>query len=539
LTNILPSYDFVVVYENIPTYAITVSSGTGVLITPPGSISAPEGSSPAFTFSAQTGYNLTSVLVDGQVNSTALAAGSYTFLPVSATHTLNVTATLKTYPITVTSGAGGTMSPAANQVANHGSTPTFIATATTGNRIKTLSVDGVAISAAVGKTSYTYMFSAVTAARTIAVTFETIPAYAITATAGTGVVMTPPGSVSAPEGSSPAFAFSAQTGYNLTSVLVDGLDNSTALAAGSYTFALVSAPHTLVVTATLKTYPITVTTGAGGTMSPAANQVANHGSTPTFTFTPNAGYGVDKVLVDGKNEPAAVTNKAYTFSSVTAAHTIQVSFIDLCTVSTTVLTGTNSITDCRNRQTYNTVVIGTQTWMAKNLNYGTLTTGVASNNAIVEKNCTSNLEANCTTDGGFYSWAEALGLPSSCNASSCAASISVGNHQGICPTSWHIPKAAEFTTLSTFLGTATAGTQMKTTTGWTTNTGTNSSGFSALPAAYYGGTSYIGDYAFFWSTGESSTEEGYSSLLFKSSATLTTSSSRGKTTGFSVRCLKD
>jgi hypothetical protein len=80
-----------------------------------------------------------------------------------------------------------------------------------------------------------------------------------------------------------------------------------------------------VVTATfsLQTFTVTVTAGAGGTISPSGIVHVNYGSSQTFTITPNANYHIVEVRVDGTSVGAIGT---YSFSNITANHTIEASF---------------------------------------------------------------------------------------------------------------------------------------------------------------------------------------------------------------------
>ena len=72
-------------------------------------------------------------------------------------------------------------------------------------------------------------------------------------------------------------------------------------------------------------YTITATADANGTIDPYGAQNFEYGSTPTFTVTPNAGYVIDQVLVDG--EPVTLTNGTYTFAPLTGNHTISATFV--------------------------------------------------------------------------------------------------------------------------------------------------------------------------------------------------------------------
>jgi len=85
---------------------------------------------------------------------------------------------------------------------------------------------------------------------------------------------------------------------------------------------------------------------------------------------------------------------------------------------------------------YKTVKIGAQTWMAENLNIGTMihaetggtnNNGIQTNNGVIEKYCYLNLEAYCDTLGALYAWTEALQYDT------------IENTQGICPDGWHVP----------------------------------------------------------------------------------------------------
>ncbi|MBK6964411.1 MAG: hypothetical protein IPH20_10880 [Bacteroidales bacterium] len=59
---------------------------------------------------------------------------------------------------------------------------------------------------------------------------------------------------------------------------------------------------------------------------------------------------------------------------------------------------------------YTIVKIGTQTWMAENLNVGQRINGnwTQTNNNIFEKYCYANLESNCDEYGGLYQWNEMM-----------------------------------------------------------------------------------------------------------------------------------
>ena len=195
--------------------------------------------------------------------------------------------------------------------------------------------------------------------------------------------------------------------------------------------------------------------------------------------------------------------------------------------------GTNTVTDCRDNQTYKTVTISTQMWMAENLNY-----------AVDSSWCYNNSADSCAKYGRLYQWAGAMGLSVIYNSTSATGVISTPQ-QGVCPAGWHIPTDPEWTTLENTVGGGdVAGTALKSVSGWDEGgNGTDAYGFSAFPAGYrngYGGFGSVGRYAHFASatTTEVDTLRAYNRYLYYEDAYMGTSSD-GKFIAFSVRCLKD
>ncbi len=207
----------------------------------------------------------------------------------------------------------------------------------------------------------------------------------------------------------------------------------------------------------------------------------------------------------------------------------------LC-IETDFVCGTSDVMDA-DGNTYNTVLIDQQCWMASNLKVGTMLASgstMPSNNETIEKWCYDNNESNCTSDGGLYHWDEAMQYSTSESA------------QGICPTGWHIPTDAEQYALENYLkdegqtcnaarngawDCSTAGTKLK------------SGGSSGMNFPLAGGRSTDGSfldrlsYALFWSSSQSGSS-AWSRNLNSGSATVDRAT-YSKAYGFSVRCLKD
>jgi uncharacterized protein (TIGR02145 family) len=100
----------------------------------------------------------------------------------------------------------------------------------------------------------------------------------------------------------------------------------------------------------------------------------------------------------------------------------------------------NNLTDIRDNKSYPTVVIGTQCWMAANLDYGSSLSATLTqrDNCTPEKFCYNDIPANCTSAGGLYQWDEIM------QYSNVQAS------QGLCPPEWHVPTENEWNTLFNF-----------------------------------------------------------------------------------------
>ena len=81
------------------------------------------------------------------------------------------------------------------------------------------------------------------------------------------------------------------------------------------------------------TYTITVAAGTGGSINPSGVVTVNAGTDQPFTFTANSGYEISQVLIDNLNNFTAVAAGTYTFTNVTANHTIEVSFAPITGIS--------------------------------------------------------------------------------------------------------------------------------------------------------------------------------------------------------------
>lgn len=177
---------------------------------------------------------------------------------------------------------------------------------------------------------------------------------------------------------------------------------------------------------------------------------------------------------------------------------------------------TSTFTDSRDGKTYKTVKIGTQTWMAENLAYKASSGCWAYNDTL----------SYVSTYGYLYNWETA---------------------KTGCPSSWHLPSDAEWTTIIDYLGGKDiAGGKLKSSTGWynwnvSNKKQTNSSGFTALPGGErdsdgnFEGVEYR---TFWWSS--TLYDPGVFWFFFLEHSDIAIGkNANAKIYGYSVRCIKD
>lgn len=321
LTNILSDYDYVVNF--VPsTYTVTATAGFNGNITPNGTFSYNYGDEASYTITANEGFYISAITVDGETTTYAQADNMTTFTQTFAfsganasNHTINATFATYRYSIEVAESAHGTITPGTT-VYNYNATPTFAITPEAGYGVADVTVDGVSVGAVTS-----YIFPALTANHTIAATFAQYQ-YTITANAGNGGTITPSGVANMIAGGSQTYTITAAAGHHIDQVYVDGAPVG---AVSTYAFNDVNANHTIFAAFGVNEYVVTVNQPNNGVITPGTTTVA-YQATPTFVITPNTGYNVTAITLNGTNVMANAANNngvyTYTLPAVTANATL-------------------------------------------------------------------------------------------------------------------------------------------------------------------------------------------------------------------------
>ena len=255
----------------------------------------------------------------------------------------------------------------------------------------------------------------------------------------------------------------------------------------------------------------------------------------------------DNVNSSGTNlSSSSVASSSSVKSSGSIASSSSVSVVDPATV----VTGT--LTDDRDGQVYKTVTIGTQTWMAQNLNYAY--TGVpykfsSYTGSDSSSWCYNNAPDGCAKYGRLYTWSAVMDSAAqfSENAGTkCGYGMTCtpnSPHRGICPEGWHVPTNEEYSTLYANIGrTSPVGKKLRSTTGWYGSyNGSDDYGFSVLPAGYrdFNGLFALERFnAYLWSASEYKFyNAGIQRFNYDIYQVLQNEDNKGK--GRSLRCLQD
>ena len=210
---------------------------------------------------------------------------------------------------------------------------------------------------------------------------------------------------------------------------------------------------------------------------------------------------------DGSSSSAkSSSSSAKSSSSATLANPCKTETEDNCEYG--------ELVDDRDGQTYKTVKIGDQVWMAENLNYEG-----------GDSYCYNDSAEYCEEYGRLYTWVSA---------------------RDACPTGWHLPTREDLDTLlSTVGGDSLAGNALKSFAGWNRaedeGNGVDSYGFSGSPAGWMdltGDYYQVGYFGRFWSISSCSDKKAYT-LHLKYNAESGSLDCTLKESAISVRCVKD
>lgn len=357
------------------TFTITSSAGFGGTISPLGTIALNQDANQTYTITANSDFLISDVKVD---NVSVGAVSGYTFSNINANHTINSTySAIPTFTITSSSGSGGTISPLGTNTLNQGTNQIYTITANSGFQISDVKVDNISVGVVSG-----FTFSNITSNHTISVSFSTPVSIALnkpstdqSSQSGhqASLANDSIGDNSSFWSSDPYpqwWQVDLGANYDINNIIIRNyasdaryyhyniqasIDDSTymQIAVKSNNNSATDAGDIYNVTVTARylkvnmtfnsansgvhisdfrvygslssgmTYTINGSAGAGGAISPSGLNTVGQGTSQTYVITANSGFQIADVKVDNVSVGAV---SGFTFSNITANHTITATF---------------------------------------------------------------------------------------------------------------------------------------------------------------------------------------------------------------------
>ena len=306
-----------VVFEEIPVYALDVTIPHGSYTVDPAGLSYREGTQVTVTLTPEADWAITAVRLNG--TELALTAdGKYTFAVTEAT-TLDVEMEYLIKSVTVNKTGEGTAESSA-QTVNKGNGVEFTVIPADGWRLKSAELDGADVMPQIGADGKLTVDN-VTADITITVEFEKIPEYTLTIPEiFHGSYTVEPAGDSFIENTEVTVTVTTEENWVVSSVKLNGRELALT-ADNKYTFSMTE-NMTFAAETEYLLGTVTIRCGAGGKVSPESTEILK-GTQATFTITPDSGYRIGSVKLNG--EALTVTDGAVTFT-VTEDCTLSVEF---------------------------------------------------------------------------------------------------------------------------------------------------------------------------------------------------------------------
>ena len=236
-----------------------------------------------------------------------------------------------------------------------------------------------------------------------------------------------------------------------------------------------------------------------------------------------SGPGVNSLTGIFNPATAGVGTKTITYTFTNAVLCTASKSIHVMVQAAPVFTCGNNLIDIRDNKVYPTVQLGSQCWLASNLNFGTIiaSTQDQRDNCVSEKYCYNDNPLNCTNQGGLYQWDELMQYDAT------------PADQGFCPPAWHIPTENDWNTLFTnYINNGFAGSPLK------------FSGYSGFNALLSGARhidkswDFQGFATFFWSSTQEGTTKAWAHGMNDPDPSVSVYPA-SRANAFSIRCIHD
>ena len=294
-------------------HTITVTTGSHGSITPDEIVLVDHHSDKTFYIQAvDQGYEVDQVFVDGKSIGNV---SEYQFERIDSDHTISATFKKKSFSFSIISDENGTISPSNQITAVYGQSKSFQIIPDNCFEIESVTVDNKLID-----TVNQYSFENISSNHTIEAKFR-LKKFKISTTWGEHGRIEPGGESEILCGTTATFSIVPKNEYQISEVMIDGI------AIGEtekYTFSNILSDHSIHADFSIKSYTISINSGEFGTMKPSKDIQVDSGSDADIEILPvNEHYEIKDVIVDGKSVGAV---NAYTFTNITAPHSIQSMF---------------------------------------------------------------------------------------------------------------------------------------------------------------------------------------------------------------------